>query len=511
MFSRAREWLGKLLSLPDSKADRVFALLFASFHIFQIASVLCSPHDLAADEAHYWDWSRRLDIAYYSKGPLIALLIAGATAVFGDTEFAVRFPALVCSVIFSLGLYGFARYCWGAATALAAWLLVRSALYFSVLGLVMTTDPPLLAGWLGAVAFVYLGLEREQRWYWAAAGACMAVAILSKYTALILPLSVLLFLFADPRLRGRILSLPVVGCMAIAAASLLPVLVWNRSHGWVNFAHNAGHLVSEKGLLLKPRYTLELLGGQAGLIGPLVLLAAIIGLAGGWRLGRRGDRLAGLLFWSSAPLAAACITVSLTKRVYANWPAPIFVGALLLVAHLLHRDRGRRLLSISSAGIILNLFICAGAFLPIFGFTLGVPAKYLTTKKLAGWHELGSRVQSALDEADSRPFVLAADYEHASAIAFYAESHPRVFLANLGDRRMNQYDIWGGLETQKGRDALIVLERQADAELLRPYFADIRVQGEPLKIRFAGEMLREFSIFLGLSYNGRPFPEPERR
>ena len=36
--------------------------------------------DLSPDEAHYWEWSRRLDLSYYSKGPLIAYLIAALTA-----------------------------------------------------------------------------------------------------------------------------------------------------------------------------------------------------------------------------------------------------------------------------------------------------------------------------------------------------------------------------------------------------------------------------------------------
>ena len=39
------------------------------------------PHDLAPDEAHYWDWSRNLDWGYYSKGPLIAWLIRGELGV----------------------------------------------------------------------------------------------------------------------------------------------------------------------------------------------------------------------------------------------------------------------------------------------------------------------------------------------------------------------------------------------------------------------------------------------
>src|SRR5690606_41566460 len=38
---------------------------------------LC-PYDLIEDAAHYWEWSRRLDWAYYRKGPGVALLIARA-------------------------------------------------------------------------------------------------------------------------------------------------------------------------------------------------------------------------------------------------------------------------------------------------------------------------------------------------------------------------------------------------------------------------------------------------
>src|SRR5204862_4108891 len=33
------------------------------------------PLDLSGDEAHYWDWSRQLDLSYYSKGPLVAYII----------------------------------------------------------------------------------------------------------------------------------------------------------------------------------------------------------------------------------------------------------------------------------------------------------------------------------------------------------------------------------------------------------------------------------------------------
>src|SRR5262249_27392269 len=62
------------------------------------------PLDLAADEAHYWDWSRHLDWCYYSKGPLVAYLIRGSCELFGgwsqdltgNLMLAVRLPAILC-------------------------------------------------------------------------------------------------------------------------------------------------------------------------------------------------------------------------------------------------------------------------------------------------------------------------------------------------------------------------------------------------------------------------------
>src|SRR4029434_6896258 len=42
------------------------------------------PLDLSGDEAHYWDWSRQLDLSYYSKGPLVAYIIRASCAVVGD-------------------------------------------------------------------------------------------------------------------------------------------------------------------------------------------------------------------------------------------------------------------------------------------------------------------------------------------------------------------------------------------------------------------------------------------
>ena len=65
--------------------------------------------DLAPDEAHYWEWSRRLDWSYYSKGPMVAYLIAGSTRLCGNTEFCVRLPAVLLALGTATVVYLLAR------------------------------------------------------------------------------------------------------------------------------------------------------------------------------------------------------------------------------------------------------------------------------------------------------------------------------------------------------------------------------------------------------------------
>src|SRR5579859_123754 len=69
------------------------------------------PLDLAPDEAHYWQWSRQLDASYYSKGPAIAFLIRGSCELFGQSAFAVRFPAVICGCLLLAGLYVLSARC----------------------------------------------------------------------------------------------------------------------------------------------------------------------------------------------------------------------------------------------------------------------------------------------------------------------------------------------------------------------------------------------------------------
>ena len=80
----------------------VIMVVFAVIRLWMAAS---GGLNLIQDEAQYWDWSRRLQLSYYSKGPLIAWLIAAGTSLFGDTELGVRVFAVFGNLVAQAFIY----------------------------------------------------------------------------------------------------------------------------------------------------------------------------------------------------------------------------------------------------------------------------------------------------------------------------------------------------------------------------------------------------------------------
>ena len=502
-------------NLDRRAADRIFITSFILLAAAEILCVLFSTLAISPDEAHYWEWSRRLDFSYYSKGPLIAYLIAASTAVFGDTALGVRFPAILCFNLFSLLIYWLLRKRYSAREALVAWFCARSMLIFTQMGILMTTDAPAALCWMLAIVFIDLAVTDGRKGAWLFFGIAAGVGVLAKYTVAFLVPSVLLFLLLTPDLRYQLKRAELYLGLLLFLLCLSPILVWNAENGWVNFAHNAGHLASRSSFRISPVFSAELLAGQLGLAGPIVFCGLCYGMYCGYRLWRKGDTAAGIYLFSSLPLLVFVVLVSLTKRVYANWPMPIYIGALLLFTHAFAvRAIGReRWLPWIRYGILLSAAISIAGHLPLFGVTYGLPGKKLQSKKLVGWRDVAALADTLqAGSAPGRTFILAGDYETASEVAFYSRvSLPaKAYCGVVDDRRMNQYDIWGGWDELKGMDAAIVLKADDDIEKLKSHFESIEQVSE-LKLEYAGDVINEFRFYKGRGYDGWSPPPPINR
>lgn len=513
----AESSLVKCLRLPRRTADRLFLLFAVSAFALEAVALAATPLPLAPDEAYYWEWSRHLDTAYFDKGPVVPLIIWAGGRLFGPGEFGVRIGSLVCQTLFTIILYLFVRRTYAAGLGLLCAVFVWSTLLFASQGLFMTNDPPLSVLYLLALCGAAEAVRLRRPILWLPTLAVLGLAAASKYTAMALYPSFVLFLALTPRERHH-LKHPAfwVGSLGILVV-LSPLVVWNSRHGWTHLGYNAGHLIGSRELRFRPGHIAELVLGQWGLLGVLTFPLVCAALFACFRRWRLGDSVAGLYLFSSLPLGAVCLLVSAHRSCYANWPMPVYIGGVLAVAHLtpVGHWRGHWIRRRLGLALGLNCALLVAAHLLLAGFTFGLPRVILPTTRLAGWREAAGQVGAALSElracrraapdgrCDQLP-VIAGNYKIGSEFAFYLRGRPRVFVVRSESEPRNQYDLWDGMNQIKGEDVLLVLDTLEPLEQLRTQFERVdSLPGLPwVNLVYNGVVIRPLFLFLGRNFSG---------
>lgn len=466
--------------------------------------VLCfNALDLAPDEAHYWEWSKQLDWAYYSKGPLIAFAIRFGTSLFGDTEFGIRFPAVLAEFLFSIIFFFYARKRIGAESSLLILVVTRLSVIFLSMGFAITTDPILILAWLLALIAAEEIITEGDNKGWLLFGLWSGLGVLAKYTAIMLPVALVAFIILDKRLKTELKNpWAYLGAAAFLLA-ISPIIIWNIRHGWVNLGHNAAHIAGNEALKIRPQYVGEILAAQFGLYGPLFYVVLLFVIYLGFKEWRSGDSYSGFLSLLGLSLLGVCIGVSFTKRVYANWPIPVGVTAIFLLVRLWALLPSWSLKCLRWS-VPLHIFLAVILHLPLFNLTFGFPGRYLTTKKLAGWKDLAEQVRSTIPNETT--MLAAENYDIASELAFYLHRPGEVLVGVFGTRRMNQYDIWGGWNSVVGRDFIITVKPELSDSVLENYFEKVSLLAEHSS-NYSGDKIQRYKIYLAERYNGREFPK----
>src|SRR5271156_5982491 len=283
--------------------------------------------ELTFDEAYYTLWSRNLAWGYLDHPPMIAVWIRASTILFGPSEFGVR---ALSTLVFAaqpalIGVIAWRLFGSREVAALAALLWVSMPLVAAAP--LATPDAPLTIFWTLALAGL-VEVWRGRSLGWIAVGLALGLGLLSKFTAVFLGAGIVLAMLATPSLRSWFFRpapyLAALGALAVFS----PFLVWNAEHGWATFTKQFGRVPPHG---FAPRYLLEFLGSQIGLMNPLIAVAAALGSAR--RTSTQPDREArGLLLATVAPAAAYFFVHALHDRVQGNWPAPLYPALAILAA-----------------------------------------------------------------------------------------------------------------------------------------------------------------------------------
>ncbi len=420
---------------------------------------LASAIPLFPDETYYWEWSRHLAAGYFDHPPAIALLIRAGTTILGTNALGVRIGAILAGAIASLAIV-VTSWRLGAdpivtndirdanvlddpGTRAALLMLVIPA---ALVGFVIATpDAPLLA----SIALTLAALERAvasprrssaSLGWWCAAGVTLGIAFCSKYTSVLIPAGVFIALLSRRDLRARLAEPGPYIATLIAFLVLAPNLIWNAHHDWISFAFQLHHGLGQTHGSVVGR-ELSLIGGQLGLISPIIAVMAAIAVAralSGISDARR------YMFAVVATTIVIFFAISAFRRpVEPNWPIPALVAALPLLATLRFGTRARAwLIGGSVLGAVCVLIVGVQVTVGI----IHISARRDPISKAYGWTDLAHTVERAEATARSCSAIwIAADrYQDASELAFNLPDKPRVFALNLGGRA-NQYDLWPSL------------------------------------------------------------------
>jgi 4-amino-4-deoxy-L-arabinose transferase-like glycosyltransferase len=418
--------------------------------------------DLYPDEAQYWLWSLTPDWGYFSKPPLVAWVIALTTALLGDATFGVRAAAPLFHLGTSLLVYAVARRLYDPRIACWASVSFLTLPGITVSSLVISTDVPLLFFWAAAL-YAFLRAREEQGWgWWLVLGLALGLGLLAKYAMVYWLLSAALFLATERAERRhflRFLAATVVGLVLYA-----PNFAWNAAHRFVSYEHTRAnaHL---GGSLFHPLQLLEFVVSQAGVFGP-ILFGALLALVLGRVLRDRRDRL---LAWFTLPVLVLVTALSLLSRSNANWAAPAYVAAtILVVAWLLRLGRTR----LVSASLALHLAIAAllmGGREAASAIGAPLPAKLDPWARLRGWSGLGDAVGRLA--AQHPGLVIASDdRETLAALAYYVRpGPPRLAKWNPDGVVGDHFDLTIDMAKRVGGDFLFVT-RTEDMSRIATYF-----------------------------------------
>ena len=459
-------WLVGLLSL----SLLVHAVLASSFH-------------LSPDETQYALYSVNLGWSYFDHPPLVGW-VQWPWAQLGGHDVLMRIVPMLSWALAAAGLMALtAELAASQVPTISQALAARAALLLwslspipHLLGLALVPDTLLLPLTCAVMLATWrlCNVQQARDWsVWIALGVLLGFAGLTKYTAVLIAVGVVLALLLTH--GPRLLSWPQPWVAVLLAGVVIsPVILWNAANDWISFAYQFSHAKGNEEWRLSrvAAFLIVQVLGYGLLLG--------VGWCSAWRLSRgTGSAVADAPqpMSISIPLFCACFGLpTLLLLTYlsgrgstlphwsaAAWAALVPAAALGCIS--LWNRRRRTLMALGS----FQAVSCIGvAVLMLSGGIASEPgaeatstpgqevpgAQFNPIADLYGWDKAARHARALAEEHTdgTKPATLAVfNWTLASRIAWYAGPLP----VKVVQRHLDQFGLWWGV-LERGENVLLV-------------------------------------------------------
>jgi len=355
--------------------------------------------------------------------------------------------------------------------------------------------------------------------------------------ALIYPCLLIYFLSSEKR-RDLLNRTHFYLSLVLLLVIISPLIIWTVEHDFINFLHvfHQGKNQSTSSII-SLKYFLEFLGGQAGVVSPLIFVIVLWASIKALRTSEnhKWKEYYVMLSCFGFPVFIVFLIMSLKMRIHPNWPAVSYFAMLILSAGV-SLDTYERLSQGGKKSFRKLIYTAAGlaALILILAYNtdglrwLGI--KFLPEKvdmdqsslnrpvnktlrffhdpkkdpanRLKGWRELGKYIDKVMLEMDeNNTFIFSSQYQVAGEVAFYTKKQYRTYCINFG-RRINQYDVWGGWDRLTGMDAIQVEDTKTQLnDKVRIAFKRCELHSYFEAKRF-GRVIKDWTIFKCYNFTG---------
>ena len=376
---------------------------------------------LHGDEAYYWLWTRHLQAGYYDHPPMIALLIA-LSNLLSEAEWGVRLINVLAMSVAGWVIFVLLEALRDAETGLWGVILFVSVVLVHAGYTIVTTDSPLILFWSLSLLSTYRAITRARTSDFFMTGLFAGAMMLSKYTAVLYILALIVFLL----LRRRDLFADWRTWMAAAVALVVisPMLWWNYEHDWISFLFQLHHGGGKDHIMWN--WFTELIGAQFGVFTPVfaaVLFYALIKE----KLFSKDDALFFLALMTVAPLLFF-LYKSLHTHIELNYTAPAYISGTVLAAYFLASHGMKKTFF---AGVVVALFLSLAARAALLFWLPVVQDRMYGNKEAV----------AMLERHRSPDDALYADHlTRAALMTYYTPDHADVRIPT--PTRFSQYDMW---------------------------------------------------------------------
>ena len=409
--------------------------------------LLVSPHlGLGADEAHYLIYALNLDYSYFDHPPLVGWVQYVFTSLFGIDELGARISAITIGFFTSLFLYKFIyEIASHARAAFVAVLALHGAFIFNALFLMLMPDT-LLFLLIIPIIWSVIKLEKNNSLKeWFILGLLLGLAGLSKYTAVLFIVPVVLYFIIKKR-YDLFYNPKILLAMGVALTIISPVIYWNIQNDWISFTYQSNHVVGNSSINFKAFGTS--LVGQLVAYNPLLSFVAFFGLYHSFRSKNDSLFLAALF---GLVLFVFFTYSSLYKTALPHWSALFYLLFIPIGTYFLY-EKSAAWKNYLKVAIGFGLLLSSLIYLEVATKLIPLPDENSLQLDIYGFETLMERANKQIKDPKKEALGVTLWTLASRAIVYNDKYNSEVYLI---DDRYDQFDIWQK-ESPIGKDIIII-------------------------------------------------------